>query len=54
MRFYDLLKKIALYIIVGVFWIALAFTFVGGVFGTCFASTDEEEDYEEYIQSTIP
>lgn len=54
-RFYSVVKKAGFYIVVGVFWIAVAFTFLGGCIGTFFKSADEpQDDYEEYFHSTIP
>lgn len=48
-------KKVGTYIIVGIFWIAVVLTFIGGCFGTFFKSAeDSQDDYEEYIHSTIP
>lgn len=52
---HSFIKKAGFYIVVGVFWIAVAFTFLGGCIGTFFKSADEpQDDYEEYIHSTIP
>jgi hypothetical protein len=55
MKLQDVLKKTWLYIVVGVFWIAVTITFIGGCVGTFFKSADEpNDDYEEYIHSTLP
>ena len=49
------LKKIGFYIVVGVFWAAVAVTVIGGCFGTFFKSSDEpQDDYEEYFHSRTP
>lgn len=51
----KILKKIALYLVVGVFWIGVVFTFLGGCIGTFIKSSDEpQDDYEEYFHSTVP
>lgn len=51
----DKIHKIIIYVVVGLFWIAVAFTFFGGCLGTFIKSSDEpQDDYEEYIHSTIP
>lgn len=55
MKIIQLIKKIGFYIIVAVFWLAVAVTFIGGCFGTFFKSTDDpQDDYEEYIHSNVP
>lgn len=49
------IKRAVVYVLVGVFWIAVAFTFLGGCIGTFFKSADDpQDDYEEYIHGTIP
>ena len=54
-RAVKFLKKIAFYLVVGVFWIGVAFTFFGGCIGTFIKSSDDpQDDYEEHIHSIIP
>jgi hypothetical protein len=49
------LEKLFIWILAGIFWIGVAVTFIGGCFGTFIKSSDEpQDDYEEYIHSTIP
>ena len=51
----ERLKKCGRWLIIAVFWIGVAVTFIGGCFGTFFKSADDpQDDYEEYIHSTIP
>jgi hypothetical protein len=51
----ELLKKWCIWILVVLFWFGVAVTFIGGFIGTFFKSTDKpQDDYEEYIHSTIP
>ena len=51
----EWLKKCGRWLIIAVFWIGVAVTFIGGCFGTFFKSADDpQDDYEEYIHSTIP
>ena len=55
MDVWDKIKRVGVYVIVAVFWIAVAFTFLGGCFGTFFkSSSDQNDDYEEYFQENIP
>ena len=49
------IKKIGFYIVIAVFWLAVAVTFIGGCVGTFLKSSDEpQEDYEEYFHNNIP
>jgi hypothetical protein len=49
------MKKVIKYIVVGVFWIIIAFVFLRDCIGTFIKSTDRpQDDYEEYIHGTIP
>lgn len=51
----KILKKITFNLVVGVFWIGVVFTFLGGCIGTFIKSSDEpQDDYEEYFHSTVP
>ena len=51
----DKVKGYLMWIVAAIFWIGVAFTFIGGCIGTFFKSADEpQDDYEEYIHSTIP
>lgn len=49
------LKKWGTWIVIAVFWIGVAVTFIGGCVGIFLKSSDEpQEDYEEYIHSNVP
>ena len=51
----SVIKKIGFYVVVGIFWISVAFTVIGSVFSMFFKSTDDpQEDYEEYFQNKVP
>lgn len=50
----DKVKNWCFGVISVVFWISVAYTFLGGCIGTFFKSTNSQEDYEEYIQSKTP
>lgn len=55
MKIIPNIKKAVFYLIVGVFWISVALTFVGGCFGTFIKSSDEaNDDYEEYFHNKTP
>lgn len=54
-RWFKILKKVGTYIIIGIFWIAIAFTFLSGLIGTFIKSADDpQDDYEEYVHSNVP
>ena len=49
------IKRIFIYIIIGVFWISVIFTVLSGCFGMFFKSSDEaNDDYEEYFHNNLP
>jgi hypothetical protein len=51
----ERIKKVLTYVLVGVFWIAVAFTMLGGCVSTFFKSSgDPQDDYEEHIHSIVP
>ena len=51
----EVVKKVWFYIVIGVFWIAVAVTFIGGCVGTFIKSSDvPQDDYEEYVHDNIP
>lgn len=55
MKVSKIIKKIGFWIVVGAFWIAVAFTFLGGCIGTFIKSSDDpQDDYEEYVHDNIP
>lgn len=55
MKIFQQIKKAGFYILIGIFWIAVAFTFLGGCLNTFFKSSDNpKEDYEEYFHDNIP
>ena len=55
MKIIPTIKRIGRYIIIGLFWIAIAVTFISGCFGTFFKSAnDKNDDFEEYIHGNIP
>ena len=51
----EVIKKFGFWIVVGVFWIAVAFTVIGSVFSMFFKTSDNsQDDYEEYFQNNLP
>ena len=55
MKIFRLIKKAGLYILAGIFWIAIAFTFLKGCLNTFIKSSDSpQDDYEEYFHDNIP
>ena len=51
----EKVKKWLIWIVAVVFWLAMAYTFLGSCIGTFIKSSDEpQEDYEEYFQNNIP
>jgi hypothetical protein len=54
-RLNKTIKKVATYTLIGIFWIAVAVTFLGGCLGTFIKSSDDpQDDYEEYFHSNTP
>lgn len=52
---YDKAKKWVIWIVVAVFWLAVAYTFLGGCVGTFLKSAnDPQDDYEEYVHGNLP
>jgi hypothetical protein len=53
MQIAQKIKKVVFYIVIAVFWIGVAATFIGGCAGMLFHSGDEQT-YEEHFLDKVP